>query len=264
MIFLKLKQIKNYVDEKIKEDFLSLFLFMGFIGVIRNMLEMIGYFTNSPNYAGYFPTLSSFFDTISYVFLMIMGELYLINIFFKGTKKQLRLIVRKCVWLLLGLFILIPILNNIFNYHFFYLPISYDLGFIHPLLSGVRHYGPVGINVAFLIVMFGFPLWIKRFYNCSLLKSFLIIWPFYIIHYIITYPVMIGLSWGRFKKYNLLLKALTPLNAYTFWFLVMILLIYPFFMKDYPINNKERKQTKIVYITLWMMLISLFFIGGSY
>ena len=74
MIFLKLKQIKNYIDEKIKEDFLSFFLFLVFIGIIRNMLEMIGYFTNSPNYTGYFPTLSSFFDTISYVFLMIIGE----------------------------------------------------------------------------------------------------------------------------------------------------------------------------------------------
>jgi len=264
VIFYRAKQFFRYIERKIQNDFIALFVFLIFIGVLRNMVEMVGYFTNSSNYSGYFPVLSSFFDTISYVFLMIIGELYLINILFRGTKKQLRLLIQKCVWLLLGLFILIPVLNNIFNYHFFHLPISYNLGFIHPLLSQITHYGPVGINVAFVIVMFGFPFWIKKFYNCSFLKSFLTIWPFYIVHYIITYPIMIGLSWGILRKYNPLLKALTPLNAYTFWFLVMVLLIYPFFMKDYPINKKETKKTKIVYFTLWIMLISLFLIGGPY
>jgi membrane-associated HD superfamily phosphohydrolase len=75
---------------------------------------------------------------------------------------------------------------------------------------------------------------------------------------------MIEFSWGGLAHYNLLLHTLTPLNAYTFWFLIMVLLIFPFFMIDYPINEKEKKQTKIVYFVLWLMLISLFFIGGPY
>jgi hypothetical protein len=259
-----LKTIKKYIEEGIKNNFLALFAFLFFIGFTRNMLEMVGYFTKSSNYAGYFPVLSSFFDTISYVFLMIIAEGYLINLFFNGTKEQLRSLLREGSRLLFWLFILIPLLNNIFNYHFFYLPIAYNLGFIHPALSIINHYGPVGINTAFLIVMLGFPFWIRKFYNCSLSKSFLIIWPFYIVHYIITYPLMIEFSWGGLAHYNLLLHTLTPLNAYTFWFLIMVLLIFPFFMIDYPINEKEKKQTKIVYFVLWLMLISLFFIGGPY
>ena len=259
-----LLDIKKNIEKRMENNFLSLFAFLFFIGFTRNMLEMIGYFTNSPNYKGYFPTLSSFFDTISYVFLMIIAEGYLINKFFGGNQKQLRQIIQRGVWLLLGLFIIIPILNNVFNYHFFHLPIAYNLGFIHPVLAIINHYGPVGINVAFLIVMSGFPFWIRKFYNCSLLKSFLIIWPFYIVHYIITYPLMIESSWGGLSPYNLFLKVLTPLNAYTLWFLVMVLMVYPFFMKAYPINDKEKKQTKIAYFVLWLMLISLFFIGGPY
>lgn len=264
MILSGLKKVKKNIDKRIEDNFFLLLLFMVLIGVTRNTIEMIGYFSRSPNYRGYFPTLSSFLDTISYVFLILIGELYLINIFFGGSKKQLRTLIRRCAWMLLGLFILIPVLNNIFNYHFFYLPISYNLDFIHPVLSIIRHYGPVGINIAFAIVMFGLPFWIKRFYGCSMLRSFLIVWLFCLIHYLVTYPIMIEASWGRLAKYNPLLIVLTPLNAYTFWFLVLVLLVYPFFMEDYPKNKTEGRMIKIGYYILWLMFISLFFIGGPY
>lgn len=254
---MKLKHLIYYLKEKMDKNFVFLFLFMIFIGAIRNLLELIGWFTKSSNYVGYYPTIPSFLDTICYVFLMVVAEGYLLNLFFGGDRKQLRLLVQRGIWLLLGLFVLIPVLNNLFSYHFFYLPNVFSLDFIHPDLY--LHYGPFGIHVAFFLVLFVFPFWLRRFYNCSLVKSFFITWLFYITHYLVTYQFMMNFNWGYLRKFNPFYGLVDPVNVYTAGFVIMTLAVYPLFMKDYPKNKREFNQTALIYFILWLVLIFLFF-----
>ncbi len=253
---MKLNRLFIHLDKKMKENFILLSLFIVFIGIIRNLLEMIGYFTKGPNFVGYYPTIPSFLNTISYVFLMVIIEGYILNLLFKGDKNQLRLLIQKGVWFLLGLFILIPALNNLFNYHFLCLPNFYDLKFIHPKLY--PHYGTFGLHVAFFLVLFVFPFWLRKLYKCSLSKSFLITWPFYIIHYLVTYQLMMNFSWGYLKRFNPFIGFIEPVNVYTLGFVILTLMIYPLFLKDYPKNKSEYKRAVIVYFILWILLGFLF------
>lgn len=254
---MNLKQLFNHTKDRINQNFILLFLLMIFIGTIRNSIEMIGYFTKSTNFIGYYPTIPSFLDTICYVFFMVIAEGYIINLLFGGDGKKLRMLVQNGVWLLLGLFILIPVLNNMFNYHFFHFQNFYSLEIISPYLY--PHYGTFGLHVAFLLVLFVFPYWLRNLYNSSLFKSFLITWLVYIPHYLITYQLMMNFNWGYLTQFNPFYGCIEPVNVYTSGFVFMTLLVYPLFMKGYPKNKKEFRRTVVVYFILWAILIFLFF-----
>jgi hypothetical protein len=231
-------------------SFYRLVLVMVAVGVVRNLLEMIGYFSGSPTYVGYYPTLASFLDTIAYVFLMVVAEGYVMNRLFGGTVRQLRQLLCQGVWLLLGLFVLIPVLNNLFNYHFFHFRSFYDLRTIHPT---------VGLHVAFALVLLAFPLWLRAQYRSSTRRAFAVVASVYVTHYLVTYQLMMNLSWGNLARYNPLLRipGMDPVNPYTAGFTVMTLVAYPFFLRDYPRSRGERWQVAAFYFALWGLLASL-------
>ena len=263
---LRIPELKRLM----KKNFLILFFFMIFIGIIRNLLEMIGLFTGSTNYTSFYPNFAGFMNSITYVFLMIIAEGFLINLLLKGNNKQLRLLINKGSFLLLYLFILIPIFNILFNYHFLKLPILFDLTFIHPLLF--PHYGPVGIHVAFILVVFYFPFWLKKIYKVEFIKRLGTVLIVYISHYLIYYQLTMMFCFGSLTKYNSFFSRYAPVikdafpnpyhvNIYSATFILPVLFIYPFFMMHYSENKKELNKTTMVYILLWIVFIMLFFIN---
>ena len=259
---MKLKKIIKSFNEIIDNNFLVLFLFLVFIGLTRSRLELMFYGKTNQDF-GYTLTISGLSNTITYVFLMVIAEGYIINLLFSGDRKKLRLLIQKGSQFLLGLFILIPILNNIFNYYFFNLPIFYNLKTIHPALS--PHYGPVGINVAFLIVLFVFPLWLKKIYRSTLLKAFKIVLLVYSIHYIITYQLLMSFCFGGyFSAFNPFKEVIFPINMYSIGFTLITLFIYPFFLEKYPKSKNEFYQVAMIYFILWGVVFFLFFINPSF
>jgi hypothetical protein len=263
------KKIISRLEELMKENFLILFVLLIFIGLIRNFLEVMG--NQNGFVTGYYLSVPSFSNTISYVFLMIIAEGYFINLLFKGNKDQLRSLIQKGSWLLLGLFIAIPIFSNLFNYNFLKLPIYYGAKFIDKIML-FMHYGPVGIHVAFFLVLFIFPFWLKKFYKSSLRKSVVITWVLYIIHYLYTYQLTMALFFGKLMKYNIFSPYYTArltlgpamdrmVNMYTASFVIVTLIVYPFFMEKYSRTEREKRQLVIVYFILWIHFISLFFLN---
>lgn len=261
-------KVIKYLNKKMERNFLFLFFFLIFIGFVRNFFEAMG--NTSGFMTGYYLSIPSLFNTTSYVFLMIIAEGYLINMFFKGTSKQLRQLIIRGAWLLLFLFITIPVLNYIFNYYFFHFPIYYKIDLIPK--DFFAHYGPVGIHVAFFLVLFFFPFWLKKFYKCSLLKPLLFTWFFYGAHYLYTYQVAMGMFFGDLIRYTIFapyhdlifveeLAMAKMVNMYTASFVVPTLIIFPFFREKYSQKNKDYIQTTVVYFLLWILFLSLFFIN---
>jgi len=259
---MKFNKIINYFNKIIDNNFFIFSIFLILIGIVRNGLELVFYSKTHQTF-GFSMTVGGLFNTIIYVFLMVIAEGYVINLLFRGNQKKLRFLIQKGSQLLLVLFILIPILNNIFNYYFFNLPVFYDLKSIHPALFA--HYGPMGINVAFLIVLFIFPLWLKKVYNSTFLKSFKIVLIVYILHYIITYQFWLSFSLGGyFSRYNPFKGFIHPINMYTIGFVLITLLIYPFFLMEYPKDKIEFRQVAIIYFLLWGIAFFLFFFNPSF
>jgi|GEM_PF-5353107 len=248
------KEYEEKMKEWVSKSFIRLFAFMIFIGITRQMLELIGWFTGSDNYHGIYLTIPSFMNTIVYVFLMIIAEGYLINFILKGDRKHLRALIKHGSFLLLYLFILIPVLNNIFNYHFFKLPIYYDLSFISPMLF--QHYGPAGIIVAFILVIFYFPIWLKKIYKTSYLERLKAVLIVYVSHFIVYYQLAMMFCFGSLRKFNFFTN--TAVNLYTNTYLLPVIFLYPFFMQKYARNKSEYRQMFLIYIILWVIFISLF------
>lgn len=250
-----IRKITSLYEDNVDRNFFFLFLFLIFIGFVRNLLELMFYWKTKEMY-GFSLSIAGLFNTVTYVFLMIIAEGYIINFLLGGNNKKLKELIKKGVWLLFGLFILIPVLNNIFNYYFFHLPMFFSLDFIHPFLT--YHYGPMGINIAFVLILFVFPIWLKNFYQCSISKAFTVVLIVYGAHYLLTYQFLLSFSTeGYFSIYNPFKDSLPWVNIYSIGFTLLTIIIYPFFMRDYPKNKREFRQVALVYFILWGIIFFL-------
>ena len=165
-----LNSLKSY-----NKNFLFLLFFIVLITLTRNVLE---YYGSHKIYFGL--TLTHLLNTYAYVLLMIFAEGSILNWLLKGNKKQLRRLIQEGSILVFVLFLIIPIFNIVFNYNFLKLSSFYNFRFLpYP------HYGPVGIHVAFILVLFYFPFWLKKIYNLNYLSIFKKTFFLYTIHYII-------------------------------------------------------------------------------
>lgn len=249
-----IKKIFNLYKDSVNKNFLILFLFMISIGFIRNSLELMFYWKTKRMY-GFSLSVVGVLNTIIYVFLMIIAEGYLLNLFLGGGRDKLRELVHKGACLLLGLFVLIPILNNIFNYYLFNLPMVFIPAPGSPLLF--PHYGPVGINVAFALVLFIFPVWLKKLYQSTYLKSFGAVLMICIPHYLLTYQFLPYFCWEKVFNISFNQHIIQPMNICTISYILLTILVYPFFMRDYPKNEKEFRQVALTYFILWGIVFFL-------
>lgn len=252
-----MKKIIDSLKDKVAKDYFILVLLMISIGVIRNYLEMIGWLTESDNYHGIYPTIISLVNTVTYVFLMIIAEGFLLNKILRGTKDQLRKLIREGSFLLLYLFIIIPLLNNLFNYHFLKLPIYFDLN--EPLFP---LYGPVGILTAFALVLIYLPIWLKKIYQTNYLKRLTAVLIVYLSHFVIYYQLAMIFCFRFLREKNIFTTDLV--NIYSNTYLIPVLIVYPFFTKEYYTTKRELHKMNLFYFFLWLVFISLFFIPGSW
>lgn len=232
-------KLKNRIDERLNDNFLAVILFMVVICITRNLLEACwGHFGMS---------IEVFINTATYVFMMIIAEGYLINRLLGGRQKELRQLIQRGIWLLLCLFIIIPIFNIIFHGILFELPIWHELSFLP--FPHYPHYGPAGIHVAFLLVLFYFPSWLRKIYGGPPARRYGRTWIIYIIHYILYYQVTL-----------LLFRPFTFRWGFSAWsasFIVPVIIILPMFAKMYAMNPMEKGALKKFNIALYVLFGSL-------
>lgn len=207
---------------------------MTFAGVIRTALETAwGHFPPEPRYL---------INTIVYVYLMVIAEGYLIHVLLNGEPAQLRrLIQRGSIWIT-GLFVEIPLLNMVFHKYLFQWPIWYRIEAPFPVFP---HYGPVGIHVAFALVVFALPFALRTIYAGPMARIFAATLPVYAAHYLVYY------------------QATMPLHthAWSVTFLVPILIVFRNFTNVYATSMAERRRLHAFHALMWISFLALCYLS---
>ncbi len=214
----------------------------------RNLLEMLGLFTKSDNYCCYMPELSSFLNTFSYTFLLVFFTAFLLHLWLSGSRKQLRSLISYSAWFMLPLFVMIPLLNLVFNYHWLKLPIWYK----NPILI-YDFYASVGVLVAFLVILTIFPLGVKRIYGNPLNEIMAKIFALFL--FILLWVYQFGL-WLADTMLPLGEGFTTFMNIYSWTFLLPVIVTFPYFIKRYFPKNEEMGG-RIVFFGILSVFLSL-------
>ena len=232
------QRIKILFNNMLDKTFISVWTLMIITGVIRQVLEASwGHMELTPIY---------FTNTITYVYLMLIAEGFIINKFLKGNHHQLRQLIHEGSLKLLILFILIPVLNMIFTNAPFYFRVWYDLPLPFPHF---KHYGPFGIHVAFLLIIFYLPFWLRRLYQIPIYKIIRVTLPVYTIHYLLYYQITMYFFFQHHMPRQ------WSFNAWSASFLAPVLIILPDFIHEYPNTHRERIEVQIFQFSVWLTFI---------
>lgn len=234
---------------KLKKDNLFLILaIMVVASLFRNSLEIIGLSTSSldsvydavNNYAGYL-------NTFTYLLLIIFGGVFGIHLFLRGKREELVQLIYSSSLFMIPLFILVPILNSAFNYHGPQLPMWYEYNnpfFIYPM------YLPIGPAVGFAVILLVGPWIVKKIYQRPLKETFIKVFGFFFLIFYYTYQI--GLWFVNFLRPRS--WSINFYNAYSWTFLVPVMIIFPFFIRAY-FGKRNKLQGWLVYGFIWLIFI---------
>lgn len=218
-----------------------IWLTLAAITMVRNSLEMLGILTSSPNYCCFSPDRSSFLNTFTYELLLIFGGIYIVHLVLGGTGGQLRRLIAISVAFMVPLFIFVPLVNLVLNYHGPRIPIY--------LLDNI--YLPMGSVLGFAAIAGLLPPLIRRVYpERGWPRTLLALGAGFLTMFLWTYVISFRLSfsaagWLWEREANLM-------DVYSLTFIAPLLVTYPFFARSYGQPGRRRH----VWVSYLLVLVT--------